>query len=193
MIITRRPCRIYDVDLIGCGALALLLVAGYWFAARPWLAMWSQYKSVAQARHSAEILLENDLHTLEALEADLARLRSVIVSEVDEVPAVDAQPQLLREITDLAKACNLEVISVVPRAPEVHGVYLIADIDVGGRGASRDFVRFLDRLAATNPYQSLNACLMSHANHNETATCDLFCTVRLYLLPQRATTGGSTG
>lgn len=133
MIVARKPWLLYDVDVIGIlGALVLSVAAG-WFVFARWQQTWTDYRELAAERSTAQSELQTELHKLEQYESGLAQLRHAVQSQTHRVPSVGALSSLLREMTDIARDVNLEVLSVTPQPLLSEGPYLVSDIPMGGR------------------------------------------------------------
>lgn len=184
MIVCRRPFVLYDVDLIGLGVIASLLVGAWFVVGRPWQATWSEYRVLATQRNTIEANLQRDMRELERFEIGLAQLRQRVDAKLADVPRPTSVPALLRKMTDLARAANLELLSVAPAPAKEQDAYLVSDVNVVGRGRSLDFIRFLDLLAQENPYQCLKTCRLSRPPVSSSPTCEISWTMRLYLLPR---------
>ncbi|MCK4340090.1 MAG: type 4a pilus biogenesis protein PilO [Phycisphaerae bacterium] len=183
MIVCKKPWTLYDVDLIGMVGLAVLGLAAWWLILAPWQETWNEYRELAAARSVAQAGLQQDLLELERFEPGLVELEHVLAAEFREVPRAEAFSRLLRQMTSVAEEANLELLNVVPQPAVTKGAYRVSDVQVDGRGRSRDFIRFLDRLALENPYQSLRTCSISRRATGPEPTCNLAWTIRLYLLP----------
>jgi Tfp pilus assembly protein PilO len=150
--------------------------------------MWHDYRRLVADRNGAERKLRDEVAELERFERGLTQLEEAVTAEAAKVPRIDAYSPLLRSLTDAATAAQLELLNVSPQPTTANGAYLVSDIRLGGRGRSQDFIRFLDRLARENPYQSLQTSSITHPAQSTQATCDLTWTVRPYLLPAAGTT-----
>jgi hypothetical protein len=190
VIVSRRPWTIYDVDIVGGASVLLLLAAAMWFVVWPWQRTWRDYRQTTTARTEAVTGLGDDRLALDEFEQSLQPLQQVIASQTRQIPYADSFARLLRQLTDVANEAQLQLLTVQPQPIVASGPYLVSDIHLGGRGRSRDFIRFLDRLAQENPYQSLLTCAMDRAAGEIQPACNLSWTVRLYLLP---TTSNKTG
>jgi Tfp pilus assembly protein PilO len=173
---------------LGGVGLVVLGLAAWWVVFAPWRQMWHDYRRLVADRNYAESKLRDEAAELERFEHGLTQLEELVTSVAAEVPHSDAYSHLLRSLTDAATATQLELLNVSPQPTRANGAYLVSDIRLGGRGRSQDFIRFLDRLARENPYQSLQTCSITHPAQNAQATCELAWTVRLYLLPAAGTT-----
>jgi Tfp pilus assembly protein PilO len=186
MIVCRKPCTLYDFDLLGATGLVVIALATWWAVVAPWRQMWSEYSRLAAVRDSTERALQKEVAALDRFEQGLAQLEDAVASEADDVPRSAAYAQLLKRMTDAALDARLDLLDVSPQPIVARGPYLVSDVKLGGRGRSQDFIRFLDRLAQENPYQALQACSLTRAAQPDaqgTPLCELSWTVRLYLLP----------
>lgn len=186
MIVCRKPCTLYDFDLLGLAGLVVVGLAAWWAVVAPWRQMWSRYAELVDAQEHTERALRQEVAALDGFEQGLAQLEDAVVSEADDVPRSSAYAQLLRRMTDAALDARLELLNVSPQPLVTRGAYVVSDVRLGGRGRSQDFLRFLDRLAQENPCQSLQMCSLTRSGQADTqgsALCELTWTVRLYLLP----------
>jgi Tfp pilus assembly protein PilO len=183
MIITRRPFAIYDVDLIGLAGVAALGVAAWFLAIAPWQSLAGDYRDLVTQRSVAQRALDNAQRQHDRFERDLPPLKKLVGEHAVDTPQASALPQLLSELTTLAQASGLEISTVAPAPVSAQGAYLVADVQVTGRGASQAFVRFLDELAQRNPYQTLRECSVHQSGATDEAVCDLAWTQRFFLLP----------
>ncbi len=189
MIVCRKPCTLYDFDLLGVAGVVVIALAAWWAVMVPWRHMYSDYQRLVVARDNTEQALQQEVAALDRFEQGLAQLEDAVASETDDVPRSTAHAQLLQHMTDAALGAHLELLNVSPQPAVVRGPYLVSDVKLGGRGRSQDFIRFLDRLAQENPYQTLQTCSLTRAAQPgppQAALCELSWTVRLYLLPDRA-------
>lgn len=183
MILCHKPRPIYDVDLLGAVGVALLAAAGWLFVAVPWERTWRDYHALSTRYAARERARQRDVAELEDFQRKLTQLSRTVAEQVNDIPGVDAMPRLLREMTDLAKQAQVDLLSVAPQAATPDGAYLVSDIQVAGRGRSLDFVRFVDALAQQNPYYTLRAFSIGRAAAGPQPTCELAWTIRLYLWP----------
>lgn len=182
MIITRRPWTLFDVDVLGAAVVLLMGVAAWWSVWRPWRQTWADYRAAVVSRAAVTAKLEEEQLALREFEQNLAPLQDTIAAQFMRIPAVSSFSSLLRQLTDVAHEVHLELLSVEPQPMAAQGTYLVSDIQVGARGRSGDFVRFLDRLAQENPYQTLRLCSIQRPATAETPNCNLTWTIRMYLL-----------
>lgn len=196
MIISRRPIPIFDVDLVGAATIAAVVAAGWWLVLQPLQQTWSDYGAVALEHRTVQEALQGEIAALEEFRRRVTQYEEVVADHADAVPNAGTVSDLLQEITDLAEASNLEVFTVRPARGTRQGAFTVSDVEVGGRGSSRNFVRFLDELAQRNPYQTLMRCTIRRLPESEGDACDLRWTTRLYLLPDAesplAASGGAS-
>jgi hypothetical protein len=193
MIVCKKPCTLYDVDVLGAAGVLVLTLAAWWLVVAPWQHMWRDYQALSAARVVATTQLCDDVKELERFEQGLTQLDELVTADFGDIPRSDSVSQLLRKITALAEGEKLELLNVTPQPATPSGAYLVSDIKVGARGHSRDFIRFLDRLARENPYQSLLTCSINRAAQTAPGICEFDWTVRAYLLPPaKNARGGSS-
>jgi len=194
VIVCRKPCTLYDFDLLGVAGVVVAALAAWWVVVAPWRQMWNEYRGLVGVRERTERALQQETAALDRFEQGLAQLGDAVAAEADEVPRAAAYAQLLKRMTDAALDAQLDLLNVSPQPVVARGPYLVSDVKLGGRGRSQDFIRYLDRLAQENPYQALQTCALTRAaspGAPAAPLCDLSWTVRLYLLP--AGSSESTG
>ena len=188
MILRKGRLTLYPVDLIGAVSVIGLGFAAWWLVVLPWQETWQDYRECAAQRTNAEVELRGDVAELETYGEELARLRTAVEREARQVPREDSLPRLLSRMTDIARDANIELLNVEPQSALPEGPYVVNDIQVTGRGHSRDFIRFLDEIARRNPYQALQSCSIRRPVGAADAGCELRWTVRFYMLPALADT-----
>ena len=193
MIVCKKPWTLYDVDVAGMAGVVVLGLAAWWLVVAPWQRVWSDYRGLTGVRSVSQDALNKDMVELERFKQGLEQLEGVVATETRHVPRADSFSRLLEQMTGLAREASLELLNVAPQPATVSGAYVVSDVQVGGRGRSQDFIRFLDRLALENPCQSLQACSITRATKETQPTCELAWTVRLYLLPADAKKKGGEG
>lgn len=183
MIVSRKPWTIYDVDAIGGGCLVVVLLASWWLVFAPWQQTWSSYRALADERSETAQRLRDDVASAEEYYRQLDDLEQLVSTQAHEVPAAAQLSKILQQFTDIAKGERIELVSVAPEPATLKGAYVVTDIRVEARGTSVDFIRFLDRLAVENPYQSLRDCVIKKPAGGAAERCSLSWTVRLYMQP----------
>jgi hypothetical protein len=189
MIICKRPCTLYDVDVAGLGGLVLLAALAYFVIVVPMRAHWSTYRDLSAQHRSAEAVAQQTGNRVRQAGADIARLGDGVAALAERAPEPGSLPQFLSRATDLAEQAQLEVFQVLPHATRAVDEYLIADIEMSGCGRSLDFIGFLDALARENPYQSLQQFSITQPDGPDDGLCDLSWTIRLYMLPSEPSGG----
>ena len=53
MIVCKKPCTLYDVDLLGAAGVLALGLAAWWLVVAPWQQMWHDYQALSTARAAA--------------------------------------------------------------------------------------------------------------------------------------------
>jgi hypothetical protein len=183
MILCQRPFTIYHVDVLGALGLLAIALAGWWLAIVPWRQTCSNYRELGRRRAGLEAELQTQAQSLERTQRDLTWLEGVIAAQAVEVPRPDSVPNVLREMTELAQDSKIDLLSLMPQPAAPEGVYVVSDIQATGRGHSRSFIRFLDRLAQRNPFQALTHCSLRRGAGAADESCELSWTLRLYMLP----------
>ncbi len=168
--------------MAGVAALVLLGAATWWVGVRPCRQIWRDYGTLVEARTDAEQNLDADSRELARFQRELGRLDEVVAAQAGRAPGVAAFSQLLETMTSLAAEEQLTLLNVAPQPVQSSGSYTIADVTVGARGSSRAFLRFMDRLAQENPYQSLHSFSVTRPSGGDPNQCELSWTVRFYLL-----------
>lgn len=186
MIICRKPFTLHDVDLLGLVGLTVLGALAWWLVVLPWQRTWASYRELAGRHAAAQASLRGAMAELTKYRDGLDALRSVIAAEAENVPQAASISRMLRDMTGIARESGIEILSVVPRPAARDGDYVVNDIHVLGQGRSLDFMRFLNRLAEANPYQSLQQCSIQRSAEGGEPRCRLAWQIRLYLLPVEA-------
>lgn len=183
MILCRKPIPIYDVDLIGVAVLAVTALAAWLCAVVPWREAWRTQRALATRYAVAQQQLQTNLGELQQLQSRLAQVQNFVNTQQAQVPHPGALSHMLREMTEIAKDERLELLAVTPQPAAREGAYVVNDIQVVGRGASHDFIRFLDQFARRNPYQYVRHGQLRRDATAPSPTCELHWTVRFYMLP----------
>lgn len=183
MIVCKKPCTLYDVDLAGLSALTVLGLLTYFAVVVPIQTHWDTYRDLSARQNFSETVLRQTGSQLRKVEADTARLQATIATLARQVPQPGWLPQFLSRATVLAEGTQLEVFQVIPHAMQAVDECLVADVEMSGRGHSLDFIRFLDALGRENPYQSLRQFSITRREESDDGLCDLSWTIRLRMLP----------
>ena len=67
MIVCKKPCTLYDVDLLGAAGVLALGLAAWWLVVAPWQQMWHDYQALSTARAAAAARLRDNVKELGAL------------------------------------------------------------------------------------------------------------------------------
>lgn len=188
MIVCKRPFCIHDIDVVGAGVLGVLVAATWFLAVQPWRATWHEYATLRQQHDEVQTQLQSEIKEVDRYDAGLATLRDEIRDATRNAPTVTDMSQLLRRMTDRARAANVDIRSVVPEPATRSGDYVITDIRVKARGTSRDFVRFLDGFAAENTYHQLRHCALQRSLKSLDENCEIDAALRFFLLPTVSST-----
>lgn len=182
MIVCRKPCTIYDVDVIGVAALVVIALAACFGVIVPARVNATEYRARAAQIAAANAQLEQTHGRLRKINAEITTLRSGVAEHMRAAPKPGAQTQFLQRVASLAKQCNLQIAQVWPQPTQMAKGYLLSDIRFSGRGTALDLARLLDQLARENPYQRLEDFAITHAADPEDPRCALSWTLRLYML-----------
>lgn len=182
MIIIHRPVTIFDVDLVGAGALLVLLLGGAFAIAAP-----AMRNRTECARVQAEIVAARaEIGRIETarrqMEAGLERYRSSLSRRAQRVPLADGLSPFLARLAACADESGIEIIQLQPAPPQKTPDGHQSDIRVTARGGFADFVRFLDRLRRDNDCQRVTE--FSIARSTAESGCALGFTVRLNMLSE---------
>jgi len=205
MILCRRPLTIYDVDLIGMLALAVVALATCFGAILPAGANATEYRQLSAQIAAAKEQLAQTAARLQQISAQTARLEQGVAARKRNAPHPGETTRFLQRAASLAELYQLELVQVVPQAtrrvggatdsrntnsrkeqteemPDLAGGYLISDVTFVGRGRCPDFIRFLDHLAREHPYHALQDFAIRRNPKADDERCELSWTLRLYML-----------
>ena len=183
MILCKKPCVLYDVDAAGILALVVLGVAAYLTAFVPLAEHESALRAIRADLVATRTATEQTGDRLARSEEDVELLRTHVAARVVEAPTAASITQFLSRAAALAGESNLQVLQVTPAPTKPTGDHLTSDIRMTARGHSLDFIRFLDRLARSNPYQTLERFSITRSEKATSGTCGLAWTIRLHILP----------
>lgn len=183
MILLRKPLTIYDVDLIG--VLVLVALVG---GACGWPLTQLRAHRAAQAQlhvrlGNAQAAVHAAESNLAQVQTDLDRMEAQVNGLIAEAPRVNDVAGALQRLTAAAKTANLTITQLTPRPIAAEDSYLVNDVDMVGSGSSRAFLAFLDQLARSAPYQSLEGFTVHRDSTSDNGDVRLTWTMRLYLLP----------
>jgi len=191
MIICRRPITVYDVDLAGFFSLGVIAALAYYLVAMPLQDRFGEYRTLSARQLTVEAMARQTGNRVRAVEAEVAQLNTTVAELIEQAPQTDSLPRFLNRATDLAERARLEVSQVVPQATRNEGEYIVADVQMSGRGRSIDFIKFLDTLAREDRYHTLQQFSITRSNDGQDERCALSWTLRLYMLPAEPRSGGT--
>ena len=182
MIICKRPFVLYDVDAAGVAALVLLGVVAYFAVFIPVQAQQKASRALRTELTDTRSTTGQTAAQLQTVRQDVAQLQRCLADGAAQAPTATSLTQFLSRIALLAEDANLQVLQIVPAPTQRVGDHLTSDVHISGRGRSLDFIRFLDRLARENPYQSLQRFSITQDEGAADELCTLSWTIRLNML-----------
>jgi Tfp pilus assembly protein PilO len=187
MIVARKPCVIYDVDVIGVVGLLVLGLAGWFGVVVPANANAIEYAALSAQIAVAETKLEQASQRLREVNTRIASLQSGVAERTRDAPKRTALTSFLQCAATVAEECDLQIVQVVPQPVREAEGYFVGDVSFTGRGTCLDFARFVDRLARRNPYHAVQAfAIEQRGGEADDAQCQLSWTLRLYMLGDEA-------
>jgi hypothetical protein len=184
MIICRRPFKLYDVDLIGIAALAVVGLAACFGVILPASADATECRILSDRIAAADGETETTNGRLRQVNAEIGVLQSGVAERVRTAPKADALTPFLQRVANLAEYCDVQITEVLPHPVRKVDGCLIGDVWFAGRGASLDFIRLLDELAREAPYNALRDFSIAQAGGPDDARCRLSWTLRLHMLEE---------
>lgn len=183
MIVARRPITIFDVDLVGAGALAVLLLGGCFAIAAPAM----RNRAECHRIQGEIVAAQNETARVETArrkaEASLGRFRDSLVRRSARMLAADGLSPYLARLAACAEESGIEIIQLQPAAPQKSGPGQQCDVRVNARGGFAGFVHFLDLLRRETDCQRLIDVAITSGGSPD-GVCTLAFTVRLSLLPE---------
>jgi Tfp pilus assembly protein PilO len=183
VILIRRPCLVFDVDLIGAGGILVFIAAIGWLLIDPRLGNAQTIHDIHRELALSEPQRRDLVQELQATYEDIASLRKAVAAHEGQAPHSNAVPQFISEVMAVAAADRIKILTISPGQIQTQPEYLYCDILVDAEGGSVDFIAFLTALAARNPHQSLHSFSLTRAPGPGPGPCRLNCTLRLYMLP----------
>ena len=183
MIVSRKPCTIYDVDVIGVAALVVTGLAAWFGVIVPASANATEYQALSARIAAAETKLEHAGEQLRNVNARITALQNGVADRTRDAPKSGALTPFVQCAASLAEECELQVAQVLPQPVRHADGYLIGDVWFSGRGTSLNFARFLDQLARVNPYHGVEGFSIKRSGGEpDDPECALSWTLRLYML-----------
>lgn len=182
MIVCRRPCKLYDVDVVGLAVLLVVASAAWLGVIRPARAKAAEHRDLAAKIVSAGAAADKTGERLRKVNRQMKLLQSGVAGHIDSAPKPGALAPFLQRVASLAARCELEIIQVVPQPVQVADGYLACAVSFSGRGRSLDFARLIHELSRGNPYFSLQDFSIKSVPNAAGGECELSWTLRLHML-----------
>lgn len=186
MIVCRKPCTIYDVDVIGIVALLIIGAAAGVGVIGPADANASERRDVTAMIATANVKSEETNSRLRSLNTEIKTLYAGVTQHAELAPRPGALTPLLHRVANLADQCDLQITQVLPQATQEVDGYLQADVWMSARGYSLGFLRLLDQLSRENPYCALRCFSIKRVGNSADERCQLSWTIRLHMLASEA-------
>jgi hypothetical protein len=186
MILCRKPCVLFDVDVIAGAILLVIALASYFGVIRPAYANAAGYRDLAAKIEAANAQVSATSEKLSVVHGQVERLREGVALQSEAAPKADALTPFLGRIADLADECGVTIAQVAPRPLRRNDGYLSGDIFFTGTGGSLGFARLLNRLSCEHPYFTLEEYSLKRAAGAGSQACELVWTLRLYMLEEGA-------
>ncbi len=193
MIVCRKPCTLYDVDVIGLVVLLAIVLAACVGVILPAGAKASQHRELSAKIVSASAAADQTGERLRKVNREMKLLQSGVAGHMDSAPKPGALTPFLQRVASLAARCGLEIMQMLPQPVQQADGYRACVVSFSGRGRSRGFARLIHELSWDNPYFSLQSFSIKSSRHTTGSECELSWTLRLYMLedePQRLSPAG---
>jgi hypothetical protein len=187
VILCQRPFRLYDVDAAGLAGLVVLAALGAWRLPAEWDRVTREYRQRGALYAGVEAQLRAELPAVAERETRVAEAVEALRARQAGVPTVHALPDLLRDLAELVRAADLELVRFTPQPVQREGVYDLCEIEFSARGSIVKLIGFLDRLAQRHAGHELRTCSVTRGGG---AACELSWKLRIYLLPPPAAKSG---
>ena len=182
MIVCRKPCVIYDVDVIAITALAAIGLAACFGVVIPATADASQYQELTARITAAKARTDAVNDHVQEVANTIGVLERGVDDRTRAAPKPGALTEFLRRVANLAQLSGLQIVQVVPQPTQRADGYRFATIRYTAHGNSRDFARFVDHLARDNPYFVLREFSIQAGPAADGSRCQLVWTLQLYML-----------
>ncbi len=182
MILCRKPCAIYDVDLIGLAALAVIALAACFGVIVPASATATECRALSGRIAAADAKAEQTNGRLHRVNAEIDRLQSGVAERTRAAPKPGALTPFLQRVASVAETCELQLTQVLPQPVQKVDGCLLGDVWFAGQGTGLDFARLLDELARENPYYTVQDFSIAHVGEPDDPRCKLSWTLRLQML-----------
>ena len=115
MIVCRKPCILYDVDVIALTALLAIGLAACFGVVMPAMADASRYQEFAARIKAAKSKTDETREHVQEVSNTIALLERGVDEQARAAPRPGALTGFLRRVATLAQDSQLEIIQVVPQ------------------------------------------------------------------------------
>lgn len=192
MIVCRKPCTIYDVDVIGIAALVVIALAACFGVIVPASANATEYRALSATIAAVKANAEQTNRQLRKVNGEIGLLRSGVAERTRAAPKPGALTPFLQRVASLAEECDLQIEQVLPQPVRQAGNYLVGEVHFSGRGTALNFAWLLEQLGRENRYHALQEFSITQANDPSDGRCNLSWTLRLYMLGGESEQAGET-
>ncbi len=186
MIVARRPCTLYDVDVIGAAVLAVIALAAAFGVVLPAGVHATEYRDLSASIVAANATADQTGERLRGVNREMEALQEGVAGHMLAAPKPGALTPFLQRVASLANRCDLRIMQVLPRPVQPADGYLTCDVAFTGRGRSLDFARLIHELSWDNPYFSLREFSIKAPRNDLQPACELTWTLRFYMLEDSA-------
>jgi hypothetical protein len=186
MIVCRRPCTVYDVDVIGVAVLVVLALTACFGVIMPASANATQWRALSARIAAVKAVTEQTNGRLRKVNAEISALQTGVAERTRAAPKPGALTSFLQRVAQLAEECGLQITQVLPQPAQQANGCLASDVWFSGRGTGLSFARLLDELVRENPYHALQDFRISHSGDPDDPRCTVSWTLRLYILEDEA-------
>jgi hypothetical protein len=187
MIVCRKPCTVYDVDVIGMAVLVVLSLAACFCVVIPAGKNGDEYRVLSTEVSSTRNAIAQANGRLRQVNAEISLLEKAVSERTRAAAKPGELTPFLHQVVSLAEACDLEVAQVLPEPVRRSGGCLVGEARFSGRGNVVDFLRLLDQLGQKTPTFALKAFSIKGAGKPDDSRCILSWTMRLYMLDDAST------
>jgi hypothetical protein len=182
MIICKKPCTIYDVDVIGIALLVVIAIAAWFGVVVPATADATESRTLSARTAEAIKKTEGTDTRLGSVRAQIRSLQNGVDAQIRSAPHPGSLTTFLQRVASIAEECGIEIVRMLPRPTQRTDGHLVGELQLSGRGLSLNFVRLLDRMARELPYHSLQDFTIKQPTAATDPRCTLEWTLRLHML-----------
>jgi Tfp pilus assembly protein PilO len=186
MIVSRKPCTLYDVDVIGIVVLVVIALAACFGVVVPAGANASEYRELSAKIAAANAAADQTGSRLRRVSQEIEVLQRGVAGHMHAAPKPSALTPFLQRVASLAIPCNLRIIQVLPQPVQQAEACLTCDVSFSAQGRSLGFARLIHELSRDNPYFSLQDFSIKTSPNAAQPTYELSWTLRLYMLEDEA-------